>query len=75
MEIDPIDKVIMDTTLSSIENLNTQIGIVSREIFRYAWESEDVKLISITGINGTPHQVFFPQIDDDRCCTKQMTIP
>lgn len=42
MELDPIDKVIMDTTLSSIENLNTQIGIVSREIFRYAWESEDV---------------------------------
>jgi len=52
MELDPIDKVIMDTTLSSIENLNTQIGIVSREIFRYAWESEDVKLIlSITGID------------------------
>ena len=45
MELDPIDKVIMDTTLSSIENLNTQIGIVSREIFRYAWESEDVKLL------------------------------
>ncbi|MGC2383624.1 MAG: hypothetical protein WA631_11010, partial [Nitrososphaeraceae archaeon] len=44
MELDPIDKVIMDTTLSSIENLNIQIGIVSREIFRYAWESEDVKL-------------------------------
>jgi transposase len=42
MELDPIDKVIMDTTLSSIENLNTQIGIVSREIFKYAWESEDV---------------------------------
>ena len=45
MESDPIDKVIMDTTISSIENINTQIGIVSREIFRYAWESEDVKLI------------------------------
>ena len=54
MELDPIDKVIMDTTLSSIENLNTQIGIVSREISRYAWESEDVKLIlSITGIDST----------------------
>ena len=52
LELDPIDRVIMDTTLSSIENLDMQISIISRQISRYAWESEDVKLIlSITGID------------------------
>ena len=52
LELDPIDRIIMDTILSSIDNLNIQIAIVSREISRYAWESEDVKLIlSITGID------------------------
>ena len=37
IELDPIDRVIMDTTLSSIENLDTQISIIARQISRYAW--------------------------------------
>ncbi len=52
IELDPIDRIIMDTTLSSIENLDMQISIISRQISRYVWESEDVKLVlSITGID------------------------
>jgi hypothetical protein len=52
LELDPIDMIIMDTTLSSIDNLDTQIAIISRQISRYAWENEVVRLIlSITGID------------------------
>lgn len=42
----------MYTTPPSIENRDMERVIVSREISRHAWESEDVKLIlSMTGID------------------------
>jgi transposase len=53
LSISPIDKIILNTTLSSIESIDSQIEIVSKEIARYAWQdSQDIKiLISITGID------------------------
>jgi transposase len=51
LQLSPIDRVIMDTSLAAIESINSQIETVSREIVRYAWDSEDVKIIlSMTGI-------------------------
>jgi transposase len=67
IELDPIDRVIMDTTLSSIDNLDTQISIISRQISRYAWESEDVRLIlSIPGIDVFSAMLITVEIVDVR---------
>lgn len=53
LPVSPIDKIILNTTLSSIEAIDNQIEIVSKEITRYAWQdSQDVKiLLSMTGID------------------------
>ena len=53
LSVSPIDKIILNTTLTSIESIANQIEIVSKEIARYAWQdSQDVKLLlSITGID------------------------
>ncbi|HSA76359.1 MAG TPA: IS110 family transposase [Nitrosarchaeum sp.] len=53
LSVSPIDKIILNTTLASIESIDSQIEIVSKEIARYAWQdSQDVKiLISMTGID------------------------
>ena len=53
LSVSPIDKIILDTTLTSIESIDNQIQIISKEIARYAWQdSKDVKiLLSITGID------------------------
>jgi transposase len=67
IELDPIDRIIMDTILSSIDILDTQISIISRQISRYAWESEDVKLIlSITGIDVFSAMLITVEIVDIR---------
>jgi transposase len=67
IELDPIDRVIMDTTLSLIENLDMQISIISRQISRYTWESEDVKLIlSITEIDVFSAMLITVEIVDIR---------
>jgi hypothetical protein len=42
----------MNTTLATIENINLQIDTVSKELAKYGWDSDDVKiLLSITGID------------------------
>ncbi len=52
LSVSPIDKIILNTTLSSIESIDNQIEIVSKEIAKYAWnDSQDVKILSITGID------------------------
>lgn len=52
LQVSPIDKVMLDTSISSIQNLTEQIGIVSQEIARYAWQSNDVRiLLSMTGVD------------------------
>lgn len=53
LSVSPIDKIILNTTLSSIETIDNQIEIVSKEIARYAWQDcQDIKiLLSITGID------------------------
>lgn len=53
LSVSPIDRIILDTTLTSIESIDNQIQIVSKEIARYAWQdNKDVKiLLSITGID------------------------
>jgi transposase len=53
LSVSPIDKIILNTTLSSIESIDNQIEIVSKEITKYAWkDSQDVKiLLSMTGID------------------------
>jgi hypothetical protein len=43
---------IMNTTLAAIENINLQIDTISKELAKYGWDSEDVRiLLSITGID------------------------
>jgi len=52
LELSHIDRVIMDTSLAAVESINAQIGIVSGEIARYAWDSDDVKiLLSMNGVD------------------------
>jgi transposase len=53
LPLSPIDRIILNTTLSSIETIDSQIEIVSKEIAKYAWkDSQDIKLLlSITGID------------------------
>ena len=57
----------MKTTLAAIDNINIQIKIISKEIAKYAWESEDVKLIlSITGIDVFSAMLISTEIVDIR---------
>ena len=53
LPLSPIDRIILNKTLSSIESIDNQIEIVSKEIAKYAWQdSQDVKiLLSMTGID------------------------
>jgi transposase len=53
LSVSPIDRIILNTTLTSIETIDNQIEVVSKEIAKYAWkDSQDIKiLLSITGID------------------------
>jgi len=52
LDVPHIDKVILNSTLAAIENINLQIYIISKELAGYACDSEDVKiLLSMTGID------------------------
>jgi transposase len=54
LPLSPIDRIILNTTMVSIESIDNQIEIISKEISRYAWHdsSKDIKiLLSITGID------------------------
>ena len=50
--VTPVDKIILDTSIESIETINQQINAVSKEMSKYAGDNKDVKiLLSITGID------------------------
>jgi transposase len=67
LQMSPIDKIILGTSISPIENLSAQIDAVSKEIARYAWESDDVKiLLSMTGIDVFSAMVVSVEIVDIR---------
>jgi transposase len=53
LSVSPIDKIILNTTMVSIESIDNQIEIVSKEIAKYAWQDcQDIKiLLSMTGID------------------------
>ena len=47
-----VDKIILDTSIASIEAINQQIDTVSKEISKYAGDNKDARiLLSITGID------------------------
>jgi transposase len=67
LQLSPIDKVIMNTSLAAIENINCQIDVVSKEICKYAWDSEDVRIIlSMTGIGIFSAMLISAEIVDIR---------
>ena len=50
--VTPVDRIILDTSIESIETINQQINAVSKEISKCAGQNKDVKiLLSITGID------------------------
>ncbi|HXS59460.1 MAG TPA: IS110 family transposase [Candidatus Sulfopaludibacter sp.] len=53
-QVTPVDRIILDSSIASIETINQQIATVSKEISKYAssLDNNDVKiLLSITGID------------------------
>jgi transposase len=65
LELSPIDSVIMDTSLASIENLSIQISIVSRHTAKYAWNNRDVRLLlSMNGLDIFSAMVIATEIVD-----------
>jgi len=40
VDVSHIDKVILNTTIAAIENINLQADIISKELTRYAWDNE-----------------------------------
>jgi len=71
LDVSRIDKVILNTTIAAIENINLQADIISKELARYAWDSEDVKiLLSMTGIDMLSAMLIATEIVDvRRFCT------
>jgi transposase len=52
-KISPVDRIILSTSIESIQTINHQIDVVSKEISKYACRNDkDVRiLLSITGID------------------------
>jgi transposase len=71
VDVSHIDKVILNTTIAAIENINLQADIIFKELARYAWDSEDVKiLLSMTGIDMLSAMLIATEIVDvKRFCT------
>jgi transposase len=66
-EVTPVDRIILDTSIESIEAINRQIDTVSKEISKYARDSKDVKiLLSITGIDIFSAMLISAEIVDVR---------
>ena len=61
----------MNTTLAAIENINIQADTISKELAKYGWYSDDVKiLLSITGIDVFAAMLIATEIVDvRRFCT------
>jgi len=65
LDLSHIDKVILNTTIAAIENISLQADIISRELARYAWDSEDVKiLLSMTVIDMLSAMLIATEIVD-----------
>lgn len=71
LDVSNIDRLIMNTTLAAIENINLQIDTVSKELAKYGWDSYDVKiLLSMTGIDVFSAMLLATEIVDvKRFCT------
>ncbi len=71
LDVSNIDRLIMNTTLAAIENINLQIDTVSKELAKYGWDSEDVRLLlSMTGIDVFSAMLIATEIVDvKRFCT------
>ena len=63
-----MDRIILDTSIKSIEAINQQIDTVSKEISKYAsLDNKDVKiLLSITGIDIFSAMLISTEIVDVR---------
>jgi len=67
LELSPIDRVIMNTSIASVVNLSTQIDILSTHIAKYAWDSRDVRLLlSMNGVDIFSAMVIATEIVDIR---------
>lgn len=67
LELSPIDRVIMDTSIASVVNLSIQMGVVSTHIAKYAWTSGDVRLLlSMNGVDVFSAMVIATEIVDIR---------
>ena len=68
--VTPVDRIILDSSIASIEAINQQIDIVSKEISKYAsssWNDKDVKiLLSITGVDVFSAMLISTEIVDVR---------
>src|SRR6476620_2153030 len=66
-EVTLVDRIILDTSIESIEAINRQIDTVSKEISKYAIDNKDVKiLLSITGIDIFSAMLISAEIVDVR---------
>jgi transposase len=62
-----VDKIILDTSIASIEAINQQIDTVSKEISKYAGDNKDARiLLSITGIDVFSAMLISTEIVDVR---------
>lgn len=66
-QVTPVDRIILDSSIASIETINQQIDIVSKEISKYAAEDNDIKiLLSVTGIDIFSAMLISTEIVDVR---------
>ena len=65
--VTPVDRIILNTSIESIEAINQQVDTVSKEISKYARDNKDVKiLLSITGIDIFSAMLISAEIVDVR---------
>jgi transposase len=66
-QVTPVDRIILDSSIASIEAINQQIDTVSKEISKYAEDNKDIKiLLSITGIDIFSAMLISTEIVDVR---------
>jgi transposase len=65
--VTPLDRIILDSSIASIETINRQIDTVSKEISKCAEDNNDIKiLLSITGIDIFSAMLISTEIVDVR---------
>src|SRR6476659_7591100 len=65
--VTPVDRIILNTSIESIEAINQQVDTVSKEISKYARDNKDVKiLLNITGIDIFSAMLISAEIVDVR---------